>query len=264
MIWIATYLAAGAGVGFLAGLLGIGGGMTLVPILATLFGAQALAPDYTVHLALGTGMASVLFTSSASVREHHRHAAVDWSIVARIAPGMLLGALSSTLAAGWISQRTLALSFAVIVFAGATQILVGRKPKAGRGMPGAVATFLVSYAIGVVCGLVSAGGAFLTIPFMLLCGVSMHRAIGTAAAIGVPVALVGTIGYVAGGWRVDALPPTALGFVYVPALVALVAASILTAPWGARKAHALPVLTLKRVFACLLYLLATKMAVSAW
>lgn len=264
MIWIAAYLAAGAGVGFLAGLLGIGGGMTLVPVLATLFGLQALAPDYQVHLSLGTGMASVLFTSSASVREHHRHGGVDWTLVKRIAPGMLLGTLSSTLAAGWIAQRTLALAFAVIVFAGATQILVGRRPTAARAMPGSVPTFGIGYAIGVVCGLVSAGGAFLTIPFMLFCGVPMHRAIGTAAAIGLPVALVGTIGYVMGGWRVDGLPASALGFVYLPALAALVAASVLTAPWGARKAHALPVATLRRVFACLLYALATKMAIGAW
>lgn len=264
MIWIAAYLAAGAGVGFLAGLLGIGGGMTLVPILATMFGAQALAPDYTVHLALGTGMASVLFTSTASVREHHRHAGVDWRLVRRIAPGMLLGTLSSTLAAGWIDQRTLAFAFASIVFAGATQILLGRKPKAGRTLPGAVGTFGVGYAIGIICGLVSAGGAFLTVPFMLFCAVPMHRAIGTAAAIGLPVALVGTIGYVAGGLRVEGLPSSAFGFVYLPALAALVAASVLTAPWGARRAHALPVATLRRVFACLLYALATKMAISAW
>ncbi len=168
------------------------------------------------------------------------------------------------MAAGWISQRTLALAFAVIVFAGATQILVGRKPKAAREMPGTVATFGISYLIGVICGLVSAGGAFLTIPFMLFCGVSMHRAIGTAAAIGVPVALVGTIGYVTGGWRIDTLPSMSMGFVYLPALLSLVAASVLTAPWGARKAHSLPVATLKRVFAGLLYVLATKMAISAW
>lgn len=131
-------------------------------------------------------------------------------------------------------------------------------------MPGRVATSVVGYAIGVICGLVSAGGAFLTIPFMLFCSVSMHRAIGTAAAIGLPVALVGTIGYVVGGWRIDTLPSTALGFVYLPALVALVVASMLTARWGARKAHTLPVATLERVFACLLYLLATKMALGAW
>src|SRR5690606_33070714 len=110
--------------------------MTLVPILAAMFGAQQLAPDFTVHLALGTGMASVMFTSSASVREHHRHKAVDWRIVRAMVPGTVIGTLASTLASGWIPQRALALAFAVIVFAGATQILLGRKPAAGRVLPG--------------------------------------------------------------------------------------------------------------------------------
>ena len=118
MIWLAAYAACGAVVGFLAGLLGIGGGMTLVPILSALFVAQSLTPDHTVHLALGTAMASIVFTSTASVREHHRHAAVDWDVVKRMVPGMLFGALISTIASGWIPQRTLALAFAAIVYAG--------------------------------------------------------------------------------------------------------------------------------------------------
>ena len=111
---------------------------------------------------------------------------------------------------------------------------------------------------------VSAGGAFLTVPFMLFCGVSMHVAIGTGAAIGVPIAVIGTIGYILSGLRVDALPDWSLGFVYLPALAALVAASVLTAPYGARAAHRLPVQTLKRVFACLLYLLAARMLATHW
>ena len=262
MIWLAAYAFAGAVVGFLAGLLGIGGGMTLVPILSALFAAQQLAPEHTVHLALGTGMASVMFTSSASVREHHRHSAVDWTLVARMTPGMVAGTLLSTVASGWISQRALALAFAIIVFAGATQILLGRKPAAGRTLPGSAALFAVGTAIGVVCGLVSAGGAFLTVPFMLFCGVPMHRAIGTGAALGVPVAIIGTIGFVVSGLRVATLPDWTLGFVLLPALAALVAGSLITAPLGARLAHRLPVATLKRVFAGLLYVLATKMALS--
>src|SRR5690606_10229230 len=100
-------------------------------ILSALFAAQALSPDHAVHLALGTGMASILFTSSASVREHHRHGAVDWHVVRQISPGMVLGSLLSTFGSGWLSQRTLAVAFAVIVFFGATQILLGRKPKPG-------------------------------------------------------------------------------------------------------------------------------------
>ena len=264
MVWLFAYFLIGSFVGFLAGLLGIGGGMTLVPILAALFAAQGLAPEHSVHLALGTGMASVLFTSGASVREHHRHNAVDWKVVKRMVPGMLIGALLSTVAAGWISQRTLAITFAAIVYCGATQILLGRKPAAARTLPGPIPMLLVSGAIGIICGLVSAGGAFLTVPFMLFCGVAMHSAIGTGAAIGIPVAFVGTVGYIVGGLRTGGLPDHTLGFVFLPALAALVVGSIVTAPFGARAAHRLPVATLKRIFAGLLYVLATKMLLTYW
>ena len=264
MVWWIAYLLVGAFVGFLAGLLGIGGGMTLVPVLAALFAAQHLTPEHTVHLALGTGMASVMFTSSASVREHHRHRAVDWKIVTRMVPGMVVGTLLSTAASGWISQRALALAFAAIVYAGATQILLGRKPAAARTLPPPLPLLAVGVAIGVISGLVSAGGSFLTVPFMLFCGVAMHTAIGTGAAIGIPIAVVGTIGYVASGLSTGDLPQHSLGFVYLPALAALVAGSMLTAPFGARAAHRLPVPTLRRVFAALLYALATRMLLTYW
>lgn len=262
--WLFAYLALGALIGYLAGLLGIGGGMTLVPLLAMLFSAQALAPEHTVHLALGTAMASVMFTSSASVREHHKHGAVDWRIVRGMSPGMVIGSLLSSLGSGWISQRALALAFAVIVFGGATQILLGRKPKASASLPGTPALIGVGVAIGLIAGLVAAGGAFLTAPFMLLCGVPMHTAIGTAAALGIPIAVLGTLGYVISGWTVPGLPAGSFGFVLLPALAAVVAASIITSPMGARMAHRLPVATLKRVFAGLLYLLAAKMAFTYW
>jgi uncharacterized protein len=257
--WMLAYVAAGAFVGFFAGLLGIGGGMTLVPILAAMFAAQQLAPDHTVHLALGTGMASIMFTSSASVRTHHRLGGVEWSMVRRMGPGMVAGSLLATALSGWLPQRVLALSFAAIVYAGATQILLGKRPAAGRTLPGTPALLSVGLLIGVVCGLVSAGGAFMTVPFMLFCGVAMTTAIGTGAALGVPVAIVGTLGYMFSGRQVADLPPLALGFVYGPALLGIVAGSVLTAPLGARAAHRMPVTTLRRVFAGLLYVLATKM-----
>jgi len=262
VIWLAAYAAAGVLVGFLAGLLGIGSGMTLVPILAALFAAQGFAPEHTVHLALGTAMAQVMFTSSASVREHLRHQAVDLAIVRALAPGMLAGILLSTLASGWIEQRVLALGYAVIVAGGATQIWLGRKPAAARGLPGLAGLFASGLLIGVICGLVSAGGAFLTVPFMLFCGVAMHTAIGTAAALSIPVAVLGTLGFLVNGAQVAGLPPWSVGFVYLPALLALVTTSMVMAPIGARLAHRLPVATLKRVFALLLYALALKMAVT--
>jgi uncharacterized membrane protein YfcA len=257
--WLFAYVATGAVVGFLAGLLGIGGGMTLVPVLAAMFSAQQFAPEHTVHLALGTGMASVMFTSSASVRTHHRLGGVDWALVRRLGPAMVAGTLLATALSGWVPQRALALAFAAIVYAGATQILLGRKPSAARALPDTPALIAIGLAIGVVCGLVSAGGAFITVPLMLLCGVAMTTAIGTGAALGVPVAIVGTIGFVFSGWSVPDLPPMSLGFVYGPALLGIVAGSVLTAPIGARAAHRLPVLTLRRIFAALLYALATKM-----
>jgi uncharacterized protein len=156
-------------------------------------------------------------------------------------------------------QRALALAFAAIVYAGATQILLGRKPSAARTLPSPGALLAIGVLIGMVCGLVSAGGAFMTVPFMLFCGVAMTTAIGTGAALGMPVAVVGTAGYVFSGWRVADLPPMSLGFVYVPALLGIVAGSVLTAPLGARAAHRLPVPVLRRIFAALLYVLATKM-----
>ena len=263
-MWLIAYALIGAVIGFLAGLLGIGGGMSLVPVLAALFTAQGLAADHTVHLALATAMASVVFTSSSSVLAHHRLGTVDWSIVRRMAPGMVVGSLLSALAAGWLPQRVLALGFALIVYGGATQILLGRKPAPGRQLPGQLAMTLLGLVIGVICGLVSAGGAFLTVPLMMAWGVAVHRAIGTAAAIGVPVAALGMLGYIISGWQVAGLPDYTLGFVYLPALLALVAASVFTAPYGARLAQRLPVATLKRVFALLLYVLATKMIVAYW
>ena len=264
MIWLVTYALTGALVGFLAGLLGIGGGMTLVPILAALFTAQSLTTDYNVHLALATAMASAAFTSSASVREHDKHGAVDWSVVKRMVPGMMTGSLLSTFASGWMSQRALAMAFASIVYCAATQMLLGKKPNAARTLPSTLPMFLVGMFIGILSGLVSAGGTFLVMPVMLFCGIAMHTAIGTGAAIGIPVTLIGTLGYIAAGWHVDDLPAYHLGFVFLPALVALVAGSIFTAPMGARMAHRLPVATLKRIFAVMMYLLATKMVVTYW
>ena len=264
MIWFLAYFLSGAFVGVLAGLLGIGGGMTLVPVLAALFTAQHFAPDHVVHLALATCMAGIVFTSSSSVREHLKFDGVDFGIVKRMAPGMTIGSLLATTASGWIAQRHLALAFSVIVFFAATQILLGRKPKAARSLPGAGPLFVISLIIGIIAGLVSAGGAFLSIPFMLWCGVPMKKTIGTGAMMGIPLAVVGTFGYVISGWNVPGLPPYTLGFVLLPALAGVVCGSVLTAPVGARLAQRLPVPVLKRIFACLLYVLAAKMLWTYW
>ena len=264
MIWFVAYVLAGAFVGVLAGLLGIGGGMTLVPVMAALFAAQHFAPDHVVHMALATCMASIVFTSSSSVREHLKFDGVDFNIVKRMTPGLVVGSLFATSISAWIPQRHLALSFSVIVFFGATQILLNKKPKAARELPSAGPLFFVGLVIGIIGGLVSAGGAFLTIPFMLWCGVPMKKTIGTGAMMGIPLAVVGTIGYIISGWSVPGLPSDAVGFISITALIGIVCGSVVTAPFGARLAHRLPVPVLKRIFACLLYVLAAKMLWTYW
>lgn len=262
--WILAYLGVGACIGLLAGLLGIGGGMVIVPILAALFTAQALSPEHTLHLALGTAMAGVLFTAASSVRTHHRFGAVDWAAARQLGLPMGAGTLLAASVSAWVPQRALALAFAAIVFGASAQIWFGRQPAQGRGLPGPGTLRAVGLAIGVVCGFVAAGGAFLATPFMLWCGVPIKRAIGTGAAVGLPVSALGTLGYVWSGWGAPGLPPGALGFVLLPALAGVVAASMLTAPLGARLAHRLPVGLLRRGFAIMLFLLAARMVSSYW
>jgi uncharacterized protein len=264
MTYIALYLAAGAFVGFLAGLLGIGGGMMLVPMLSAIFTAQQFAPDHVVHMSLATGMASVIFTSSSSVRSHHAKGSVDWSLVKRWVLPLTLGAMASSFASGWIEQKTLAIGFVIIVYGGAFQIYTGKKPAPGKALPSTPWLWAFGLPIGFICGFVSAGGTFLTVPVMLYFGVPMLNAVGTGAALGVPVAIFGTVGFILSGLKTPGLPDPHLGFVYLPALCALVVVSVLTAPLGAKLAHRLPTQTLKKVFALSLFLVATRMLVKYW
>ncbi len=194
---IALYLLLGAAIGFLAGLLGIGGGMTIVPLLTLAFTHQGFAPAHVVHLALGTATATIVFTGISSTREHHRHGAVVWRVVAGMAPGMVVGALAGTQAVGIMSTAFLAAFFGLFVAITATQVLIDRKPKPTRQLPGAVGLFAVGGGIGLASSMVGAGGAFLSVPFMAACNINLRKCVATSAALGLPVAVAGTIGYVA-------------------------------------------------------------------
>ncbi|MBW8905980.1 MAG: sulfite exporter TauE/SafE family protein [Betaproteobacteria bacterium] len=261
--WLA-YLGIGVLVGFAAGLLGIGGGVVMVPLLALVFAGQQLPAEHVLHLALGTAMAAMVFTSIASMRAHHAHGAVDWRIARAMSPGMLLGSFCAALVAGLMPTRPLAVMFALLVFYAATQMLLDLKPRSTRELPGSAGIFAAGAAIGAVSSLAAVGGAFMSIPFLTWCKVPLRRAIGTAAANGLPIALAGTAGYVLHGLRASGLPYPSLGFVYLPALALLVATSMLTAPFGARLAHRLPVKRLRMLFAFLLYFFAARMLVGIW
>ena len=264
MQWWLAYLAIGVAVGFFAGLLGIGGGAVMVPLLVIVFAAQGLPADHVMHMALATSMAAIVFTSVSSMRAHHAHGAVDWGIARAMAPGILAGAFARRSSPASSPSGPLALMFTGLVFYAATQILFDLRPKRARELPGRLGLFAAGAAIGAVASLLAAGGAFLCIPFLAWCRVPLRRAIGTAAAVGLPIAVAGTLGYVVQGLRMEGLPSLSLGYVYVPALALVVVTSMLAAPVGARLAHRLPVKRLRVIFALLLYALALRMLVSLW
>lgn len=256
------YSAVGGVAGILAGLLGIGGGLVIVPMLVYVFDISNIPHELTMHLALATSMASIMFTSISSFMAHHRRGAVHWDVVKKIVAGILTGTFLGSCFASSLSTNFLKIFFVIFLYFVATQLLINKKPKGSRELPGRAGMFAVGNIIGAVSSFVGIGGGTLSVPFMLWCNIKVHNAIGTSAAIGLPIAVAGTVGYIYGGWNVAALPPYSVGYVYLPGLVGIAAASVLTAPLGVKLAHSLPVDKLKRVFSLLLLVVATKMLVS--
>ena len=246
----------GAATGFLAGLLGIGGGMLMVPFISIILTAKGYPAEYTVKIAVATSLAAICFTSLSSVRAHNRRGAVLWPIVRVLAPGILLGSLAGAQLAVALPGRILSVMFAMFVAFSATQMLRDRKPKATRTLPGALGTFSMGGLIGVLSALVGAGGAFISVPFMTWCNVKIHDAVGTSAALGFPIALAGTLGYIWAGRGMPQMPPGSIGYLHLPSLVVVSLASMSTAPLGARTAHRMDIRPLRKMFAGLLYLLA--------
>lgn len=260
LTFLLIYLAIGLIAGFVAGLLGVGGGLVLVPVLTWVYVHAGFPAAYNIHLALGTSLATIVFTSLSSLRAHHHHGAVRWAVVRRITPGIVLGTLAGSLAAAWLPDQGLRLFFTVFLFYAATQIFFGFRPAAHRQPPGWPGMTLAGGVIGLVSSWVGIGGGTLSVPFLTWCNLRLQEAIGTSAAIGLPIAVSGTVGYFLSGLTVGGLPVGSLGFVHLPALFAIAAMSVLAAPWGARLTHSLPVARLRRIFAGVLYLLGLRMA----
>ena len=258
LFWL-LYLLAGAVAGLLAGLLGVGGGIVIVPMLTFLFTAQHFPAAHILHLALGTSLATIVFTSIASFRAHHDRGAVNWGVVRGISPGIVAGTFSGTWVAAQLSTRFLRGFFVCFLLYVALQMLLNIRPKPSRNLPGWPGLCGAGSVIGGVSSLVGIGGGSMSVPFLVWCNMTMHNAIGTSAAIGFPIAIAGAAGYVVNGLGVSSLPPYSFGFVNLPAMVGISAASFLTAPLGARLSHSLPVTPLKRIFACLLIVTGIKM-----
>jgi uncharacterized membrane protein YfcA len=253
----------GGGVGILAGMLGVGGGVIIVPALAVLFAKQQFHPEHVQHLVVGTSLATIVFTSIASMKAHHERESVDWAIVRRMAPAIILGTLAGSLLASHMSTRLLQWVFVVFLYVLVVQMFMKAEVKPAQTQSKhTVAMTFVGSLIGALSSMVGIGGGSMVVPFLSWCHVSMRTAIGTSSAIGLFIALTGSFGSIVFAKSEAFLPKYSFGYIYLPALAGIAVVSMLTAPLGARLAHRLPVTTLKRGFACLLLVIATKLLIN--
>lgn len=260
MSFLLAYLGLGLASGFIAGLLGVGGGLVLVPVLSWIYAQQGFPAQFNIHMALGTSLAIIVLTSLSSLRAHHAHGAVRWEAVRRIAPGIVFGTLAGAMAAAHFSDQGLRWFFVCFLFFAGSQMLIGFRPKAHRELPGWAGMSAAGGVIGMISSWVGIGGGTLSVPFLSWCNVRFQEAIGTSAAIGFPIAVSGFVGYALSGLTATGLPQYSLGFVYLPALAMVALLSMVSAPWGARLTHSLPVGQLKKIFAALLLFMAVRMA----
>jgi len=256
--WL-IYLTLGAFAGVLAGMLGVGGGLVIVPVLAWVFLGLDFDAGVIMHLAVGTSLATIVFTSISSVRAHHRRGAVQWVAVWQLLPGIVFGVFLGALLAEQLPTPALRTVFGIFELLVAAQMAFSLLPEAHRALPGRVGMGAAGTVIGGVSAIVGIGGGTLTVPFLLWCGVAMRQAVATSAACGLPIAVAGAVAFVWTGSGNTALPPQAVGYVYLPALLGVAVSSILFAPAGAWLAHSLPITVLKRFFAVFLALLGGKM-----
>ncbi len=257
--WILLYIALGALVGFMAGLLGLGGGGILVPLLASIFTYQGIGAGNVVHLALGTALACMIISSTASTRAHAARGNIAWKLVGGMAPGIILGAFLVTQFAANINASYIASFFALFMALIAGQMFVNWQPTPSTTPTTLRGLFATAIGIGSLSALAAVGGGFLTIAYLGYKNIGMKNAIGTSAAIGLPIAITGAVGYMISGWSRTLGDAYTLGYVYVPAFLAISIASVIAAPYGVRCSQKLPEAYLKKIFAVISLLLSIKM-----
>lgn len=259
MEYIVQYLLLGSFAGLVAGLLGVGGGLIIVPVLVWLLSQQGVSQDIIVHLAVGTSLATIIFTSMSSVRAHHRYGAVQWPFVITISPGIIIGALIGAWIARYMPSKVLASFFGIFEILVAIQMGFGVKAHAARNLPGRGIISGIGSVIGCISAIVGIGGGTMTVPYLVWCNMAMRNAVGTSAAVGLPIAIAGAVGFIWTGWQHSSLPENNWGFIVPQAFMGIVLASMLFATLGAKLAHQLPALLLKRIFSVFLFLLGVRM-----
>ena len=256
---ILMFLVLGSIVGFLAGLLGVGGGGILVPALSYFLIWSGVGGDNLMHIALGTSMACIVVTSFSSLRAHQQKDAVVWEIVKVMSFGIVLGTFAATYIASYINSLYLAILFSCFMFWTAIRMMKSKTHLEKPRTLDKANMFYTANGIGAVSALVSIGGGSLTVPYLIKHSVDVKKAIGTSAAIGLPISVTATLGYLINGMKGDLTVAYTIGFVYWPAVIFISITSFFFAPLGAKAAHYLPVGVLKKIFAALLILLSIKM-----
>lgn len=260
MEWLLLYAVLGAFVGFMAGLLGVGGGGILVPLLASLFAYQGV--EQHVHLALGTAISCMIITSAASTRAHNARGAVAWKVVNGMALGIIVGVYAAAEIVSWVNSVYIALFFSIFMALVAAQMFVDWRPNPSNKSMTQLTLVGVGVGIGSVSALAAVGGGFLTILYLSYKNIEIRKAIGTSAAIGFPIAIAGAAGYMVGGWSETSGIPYAVGYVYLPAFFIISVASVIAAPIGVGLSHNLPAAYLKKIFSVVSLLLSAKVLLS--
>lgn len=252
-------LILGVIIGFMAGLLGIGGGIIAVPALLHILPFVGVAHDFLPHVAIATSLAAIILTGLSSTRSHHKRDNIPWHLFKPMFPGFVLGSLCSGFISEKISADVLQQSFAIFVILMAIQMAFPYRGKVQRQLPSNVMLFLVAVVVAIISALMGIGGSVLLVPFLTFCGLQMRYAIGFSAASGLLIASFGSVGYVLAGWNVHGLPQFTLGYIYIPALLGIVGSSMLIAPIGAKRASTWPTGVLKKLFALLLVIIGVKL-----
>lgn len=254
--------ATGLLAGLLGGMLGIGGGIVIVPALLLLFEARGLDPSLAAPMAVATSLCSIIFTSLSAARAQIRRGAVAWPVVRRWAAFLILGSSSSGQIALLFPRGTLPLFIGSFLALAAIVMFANWRPPAHRSLPGRAGSAGIGYGAGLLSGLAGIGGGNVIVPTLVYFNVPVLRAAATASTLGVPIALFGSLGYLWAGWQQPGLPAASAGFIHLPAAAAIITLSVFAAPVGVALAHRLPATALKRIFALLLMAAALRVAMS--
>jgi len=253
----------GAIAGLLGGALGIGGGVIIVPALVYLYATLGIAAPLDIRLAVGTSLATIVFTSTTAVYAQYRRDAIRWDIVRRWTPFVLVGSFASGYVAELLPGQVLRGFIGAFLLLAALIMLARWAPPPHRQLPGRSGTAATGLAAGLGAGLAGIGGGNIIVPLLVYFNVAIKNATATSSTLGLPIALFGALSFIGAGWRAPDLPAFSLGYVYLPAMAAIAATSTLTAPLGVRLAHFLPAGQLKQAFGLLLCLVALRMLVLA-